>query len=109
MDGWSKLTSGKKLVKDEPFRHKERPFSLEPRATQASPPILRTCGTHLGWEELEVRLGQRGGCLGLLSRRLLGPGLLQQRLGEVLGCGVRGWGGHLGLGFCGQEGEWTSI
>ena len=36
-------------------------------------------------------------------------GLLQQRLGQVMGCRVRGWGGHLGLSFCGQEGEWASI
>ena len=36
-------------------------------------------------------------------------GLLQQRLGQVVGCGVRGWRGHLGLSFCGQEGQWASI
>lgn len=63
----------------------------------------------LGSEELEVRLWQGGGCLGRMSRGLLGMGLLQVWLGQLLGCGVRRRWGHLGLSFCGQEGKWALL
>ena len=60
MDCWSKLTSGKKLVKDEPFREQGRNH-LAWNSGWHECPLMPGApgGSHLGCEEWEVRLGQR--------------------------------------------------
>lgn len=81
---------------------------MEVRVNKPSPRPGAPAGTHLACEELEVWLRQGRGCLWLLWG-LLGVGLLEERLGELLGAGVRGRRGHLSLSVCGQEGKRAPI
>lgn len=59
MDCWSKLIGGKKLVKDEPFGEEGGDhLAWNSRQRKHSLPTGVPGGTHLGGQELEVRLGQ---------------------------------------------------
>lgn len=75
---------------------------MEREAEQASPAAPAPAGTHLGRQELDVRLR-------VLRGELRGARLRQEGRGQLRGGGVWGRRGHLSLSFCGQEGKRASV